>query len=140
MRTTAKVGKVALGISGDGTILEVLLNVLALVVLTIGLKLLERFGLRHFTAHNCLVLLGQLAHLFLNLGEVVLRNHLTLGGHNVIEESILYGRTEAELDARIELLERLGEQVGRGVPEGVLTLFVLKLVKRDGRIGSDGTV
>ena len=140
MRTTAKVGKVALGISGDGTILEVLLNVLALVVLTIGLELLERFGLRHFTAHNCLVLLGQLAHLFLNLGEVVLRNHLTLGGHNVIEETILYGRTEAELDAGIELLERLGEQVGRGVPEGVLTLFVLKLVKRDGRIGSDGTV
>ena len=113
---------------------------LALVVLTIGLELLERFGLRHFTAHNGLVLLGQLAHLFLNLGEVVLRNHLTLGGHNVIEEAILYGRTEAELDAGIELLERLGEQVGRGVPEGVLTLFVLKLVKRDGRIGSDGTV
>ena len=72
VRTTAKVGKVALGICGDGTILQVLLNVLALVGLAIGLELSECISLSHLLANHWFVLLGEFHHLSLDLGEIIL--------------------------------------------------------------------
>lgn len=67
---------------------------------------------------------GQLAHLGLDLREVVLRDNLAVGRHHVIEKAVLHSRSESELYAGIQLLERLGQQVGRRVPERVLTLVV----------------
>ena len=72
VRTTAKVGEIALGICGDGTILQVLLNVLAFVGLTVSLKLSESISLSHLLANHRLVLLGKFHHLSLNLGEIIL--------------------------------------------------------------------
>ena len=72
VRTTAKVGEIALGICGDGTILQVLLNVLALVLLTICLELSERISLSNLLANHRLVLLGELHHLSLDLSEIIL--------------------------------------------------------------------
>ena len=72
VRTTAKVGEIALGICGDGTILQVLLNVLALVLLTISLELSERISLSNLLANHRLVLLGELHHLSLDLSEIIL--------------------------------------------------------------------
>ena len=72
VRTTAKVGEVALGICGDGTILQVLLNVLALVLLTVGLELSERISLSNLLANHRLVFLGELHHLSLDLSEIIL--------------------------------------------------------------------
>ena len=72
VRTTAKVGEIALGICGDGTILQVLLNVLALVGLTVGLELSERISLSNLLANHRLVLLGELHHLSLDLSEIIL--------------------------------------------------------------------
>ena len=72
VRTTAKVGEIALGICGDGAILQVLLNVLALVLLTIGLELSECISLSNLLANHRLVLLGELHHLSLDLSEIIL--------------------------------------------------------------------
>ena len=112
VRTTAKVGEIALGICGDGTILQVLLNVLALVGLTVGLELSERISLSNLLANHRLVLLGELHHLSLDLSEIILRDHLTLSRHHVVEETALYSWTETKLDAWIKLLKSLCEQVG----------------------------
>ena len=72
VRTTAKIGEIALGICGDGTILQVLLNMLALVSLTVSLELSESFSLSHLLANHRFVLLGKFHHLSLNLGEIIL--------------------------------------------------------------------
>ena len=50
---------------------------------------------------------------------------------DVVVEAVFDGRADTELDARIERLEGFGQQVGRGVPEGVLALFVLPFVEFD---------
>ena len=140
VRTTAKVGEVALRVGGDGAVFQVLCNVLALVGLTVGLELLQRVGLRDISAHDGLVFLGQFEHLSLDFGEVVLRDHLSFGRHDVIEEAVLDGRSEAELNAGIKLLQGFGKQMRRRVPEGVLALFVLKLVECNRRVFVDGAV
>ena len=59
---------------------------------------------------------------------------MSFGRHNIVEEAVLYGRSEAELYAGIELLQCFGQQVSRCMPEGVLALFVIKLIKFDRRI------
>ena len=140
VRTFTEVGEVALGIGRDAAVLEVLLDVLALVGLACSLKLSQAVGLAYFLAYNGLVLVGQLEHLVLNLLEVAFAYLLSVGKQHVVEEAVLDGGTEAELDAGIKLLQRLGEEVGAGVPEGVLALFVLELIELDACIGVDGTV
>ncbi len=113
---------------------------LALVLLTVGLEFLQGIGLGDFAANDGLVLLGEFLHLGLDLGEVVLGDGCAFGWHDVVEEAILNGRSETELNAGIELLQSLCQKVGGGVPEGVLTLFVLKLIEGDGGIFIDGSV
>ena len=140
VRTTAKVGEVALGICGDRAILQVLFDVLALVFLTVSLELSECISLRNLLANYRLVLLGKFQHLSLDLGEVILRNHLTLSWHHIVEETALYGWTETKLNTRIKLLKSFSEQVCRSMPECVLTLLILKLIEFYIRILIDRTV
>ena len=85
---------------------------LALVGLSVGSKLLQGFGLRHFTTNDGLLLASQFLHLSLNLGEVALLDHLAVFQQHIIEESVLDSRSETELDARIQLLQSLCQQVG----------------------------
>ena len=140
VRTAAEVGKRALRVCRDGTVLKVLVDVLALILLTVGLELLQGVSLRYIAAHHRLVLACQFLHLSLNLREVVLRDSNALRRHHVVEESVLDGRTETELNARIKLLQRLGKQVSTSVPESVLALLVLKLIQGDGGVFVDRSV
>ena len=140
VRTFTEVGEVALSIGRDAAVLEVLLDVLALIGLSSSLELSQAVGLAYFLAYNGLVLVGQLEHLVFNLLEVAFANLFSVGKQHIVEESVLDGGTEAELNARIELLQSLGEEVGTGVPEGVLALFVLELIELDACVGVDGTV
>ena len=135
---TTEVGEVALGVGRDLAVLE-LGDELALEGLALGAELLEHLSLGHVATHDGLLLAGQLHHLLLDLGEVGLLDVLAIGRHDVVVEAVLDGRTDAELDAGIELLQRLGEQVGRRVPEGVLALVGIPLVEIDGGISGDGT-
>ena len=129
VRTTAEVGEVALSICGDSAILQVLFDVLTLVFLTVSLELSECISLRNLLANHRLVLLGKFHHLSLNLSEVILRNHLTLSRHHIVEETALYGWTETKLNTRIKLLKSFSEQVCRSMPECVLTLLIFKLIE-----------
>ena len=113
---------------------------LALVSLTSSCKLLECIGLGHFLANNRLLLASQFFHFCFDGGEVALLYHLSVGQQHVVEESILDCRAETELHARIQLLKCLGQQVGGGVPEGVLSFLVFELVECNGSILGDGTV
>ena len=131
VRATAKIGERTLCIGRDGSVLQVLLNMLALVGLAIGSKLLQRVGLGHFFPNNGLFLRGQFLHLLFNLREVAFLYALPIGQQHVIKETTLYSRTEAELNARIKLLQGLSQQVSTCMPEGVLALFVIPLVKFD---------
>ena len=140
VRTTAEVGEVALGVSGDGAILQILLYVLALVVLAVGLELLECVGLGDILPHHGLIPLGQLHHLGFYLGKIVLGDDIAGLRHHVIEETILNGGAKTELYARIKLLQSLGQKVSRRVPKGMLALFILKLVELYGGILVDRTV
>ena len=140
MRTTTEVGKVTLCIGGDGTVFKVLLNVLALVGLAVGSKLLQGIGLGHLLANHCFFLGSQLLHFFFNLGKIALLDHFAVGQQHIIEESILDSRSETKLNARIQLLQSLGQQVCRCVPEGMLTLLVVPLIERNGSVLVDRTV
>ena len=140
MGTLAEVGKVALRICGDGAILQILFDVLHLINLSCSLELCNAVCLAHLLAHYCLVLASQLDHLVLDGLEVTLAYLLAVGQQHVVEEAILYCGTKTELDAGIEFLQSLGQQVGAGVPEGMLALLIVKLVEVDGSIFVDGAV
>ena len=140
VRTLTEVSETALRIGGDGTILEILLDVFHLVSLAGSLELCDAVGLAHLLAHHSLVPAGQLDHLVLNGLEVALTYLLAIRKQHVIEEAILHGRSETELNAGIELLQSFSEQVGTGMPKGMLALFILKLVEMDGGILMDRTV
>ena len=111
VRTTAEVGEVTLRICRDRTVFQVLLDVLALIGLAVGSKLLQRIGLSYLLANDRLLLGGQLTHLVFNHGEVALLDHLAILQQHVVEEAVLDSRTKAELNTRIQLLQRLGQEV-----------------------------
>ena len=112
----------------------------ALVGLSGSTKEGEAVGLAYLLAHHRLVLAGQLEHLVFNGLEVALAYLLAVGEQYVVEEAILDGGTETELDAGIELLQGLCQQVGAGVPKGMFALFVVELVELNAGILRDGTV
>ena len=113
---------------------------LALVGLSVGSKLLQGVGLSYLLANHRLFLASQFLHLCLNLGEVTLLDHLAILQQDIIEETILDSRSKTELNARIQLLQSLCQQMGGGVPEGMLTLLVVELVKLNRCVLIDGTV
>ena len=112
----------------------------ALVGLSGSAKLLEGIGLGHLVSHHGFLLAGQFLHLRLDLAEVALLDALAAGQEHVVEESVLDGWSESELDAGIEFLQRLGEQVCRCVPEGVTAFLIVPLVEGDAGVLVDGSV
>ena len=113
---------------------------LHLIFLSIGSEFLYSIRLRDVMTNDLLVLLSKFAHLLFNLWEVILRDCLTLCRHHVIEETILNSWSESELNAWVKLLQSLCKEVGRSVPEGVLTFFVIELVQCDGSVLIDRTI
>ena len=112
VRTTAEVGERTLCIGGDTAVLQVLLDVLALIGLTVSGKLFQSVCLCHLLANDGLFLGSQFTHFLLNLREVTLLDALTVFQQHIIEETILDGRTESELDTGIKLLQCLSKQMG----------------------------
>ena len=103
----------------------------ALIFLPVFLKFFQRIGFRHLAAHDSLVSLGKFAHLLFYFREVVLADGRSVFGHYVIEETVFYGRTKAELNARVECLQGFGQQVSRRMPKRVFPFLVVPLVKRN---------
>ena len=135
VRAAAEVGEIAVGIERNGAVFEGLDQFDLVGVALLG-ELFERFGLGNLAADERLFLTGQLHHLGFDFRKVGFGDRH--GRVDVVVEAVLDGRADAELDAGVERFERFGQQVRRGVPEGVLALFVLPLVELDGGIFVDG--
>ena len=135
VRAAAEVGEIAVGIERNGAVFEGLDQFDLVGVALLG-ELFERFGLGNLAADERLFLTGQLHHLGFDSRKVGFGDRH--GRVDVVVEAVLDGRADAELDAGVERFERFGQQVRRGVPEGVLALFVLPLVELDGGIFVDG--
>ena len=131
MRTAAQVGECAVGVERNRAVLEVG-DELDLVLVALLGEGLEGLGFRDLAPYERLLVAGELLHLLLDARQVGLGD----GGRRVyvVVEAVFDGGADTELDARIERLERFGQQVRRGVPEGVLALFVVPFVEFDGGI------
>ena len=112
MGSLAEVGECTLGICGNRTVLEVLVDVLTFICLSCCTEFLHGVGLGYFMAHNRLLLSCQFLHLGLDGGEVGFLNHLSVLEEHVVEESVLYGRTESKLNTGVKFLKCLGKKVG----------------------------
>ena len=140
MRTLTEVGEGTLGIGCDRAVLEVLLDMLYLISLSLSAELLHCISLGNLTAYHSLVLTGKFEHLVFYLLEVALLNHLSIREEYIIEEAILDSRTETELYAGEQLLQSFCKEVGRGMPEGMLSLFILEAIEVYLCILIDGTI
>ena len=134
MRSAAQVRERAVGIERDGAVLEVRdeFDLVRVVLLGEGL---EGLRLGDLAAQELFLVAGELHHFVFDGLQVGLGD-----GHRgvyVVVEAVLDGRADAELDARVERLEGLGQQVRRGVPEGVPALFVVPFVEFDRSIRFD---
>ena len=134
MRAAAEVRERTVRIEGDGTVLEVR-DELDLVLVALFGESLEGFGLGDLAADELLLVAGELLHLLFDSREIGFGDGRR--GIDVVVESVLDGGADAELDARVEVLEGLGQQVRRRVPEGVLALVVVPLVEFDRSVGFD---
>ena len=128
MRAAAEVRERTVGIEGDGAVFEVRDQFDLVLVALLG-EGLQRFGLGDFAAEERFLVAGQLHHLVFDRRQVGLGDGRR--GIDVVVEAVFDGRADAELDARVERFESLGQQVRRGVPEGVLALFVVPFVEFD---------
>ena len=109
MRAAAEVGEFTVAVVCDGTVLE-LADELALVLVSLFLEVLHRLALGDVYPLEMLLLACEFEHLLLNLRKVGVGDGLSPEVH-VVVESVLYGRSNTELHARIESLEGLGHQV-----------------------------
>ena len=134
MRTTTQISKITLCICGYCSVFQILVYMFNLVCLPVGLELRNSIGLADLFAHHRLIFASQFKHFGLYLRKIVLRNSITILWHNIIEETVFHCGTEAKLDARIKLLQRLGKQMGRRVPESVFSLCILKTKESDCRV------
>ncbi len=134
VRSAAEVRERAVGIEGDGAVLEVR-DQLDLVLVALLGEGPERFGLGDLAADELLLVAGELLHLLFDSRKVGLGDRRR--GIDVVVEAVFDGGADAELDARVERLEGLGQQVRRSVPEGVLALVVVPFVELDRSVRFD---
>ena len=89
---------------------------------------------------NQFFLLGsQFSHFLFNGRQVTFLNH-SLTRIYIIIESVFDSRTDTELNARIQFLQCLSQQVCTCMPEGMLSLFVFPFIKNEVCIFVDRTI
>ena len=100
VRSAAEVGESAVGIVGDGSVLE-FADEFALVRILLVLEMLHGCRLGDIDTGEGLLGPGEVEHFLLNLGQVGISDLMT-GKVHVIIEAVLDGGADAELDAGIE--------------------------------------
>ena len=136
MGASAEVGERSLRVGAYGADLKFGYE-LALVGLATVAESLECVGLGDVGAHDGLLAGGELLHFLFYFGEVLVGDFMFAGG-NVVVEAVFDGGAYAEFYTGIKLLKGFGEQVGRGVPEGVLALGVVPLEEFYRSVALDG--
>ena len=139
VRTLTQIGEVTLCISGYMTVLQ-LRNQLTFITLSFVAKRFQCLCLGDGFLHQCLFLRAQLVHLVLDSRKVRILDNYALRRHHVVIESVLNSRTDTELNARIQLLQRLCHQVRTGVPESMLCLRIIPFMQLDRAILGNGII
>ena len=137
VRATAQIGERTLRIGCDRTISQ-LADQLSLIFFTAVAKHLQSVRLRDALTLDLLLLGYQLLHLRLDSGKVALLDH-GLTRIYIIVKTILDSRTDTELNARIQLLQRLSHQVRARMPESMLAFLIVPLQQLYRRIFLDRT-
>ena len=127
MGTGAQVGELALPIEGDVGVLGQVLNQLHLVGLPLLLHIADGLLPGQLEPLQLQLLLADLAHLGLDLLQVLLGEGL--GAVQVIVEAVVDGRANGQLGVGPEPLDGLGQHMGAGVPVGLAIGFVFKGVQ-----------
>ena len=132
MGAGAEVGELALLVEGHlGAALGVLGDELQLVGL-LSHELLG-LGLVQLKALDGVGLLDDLVHLGLELGQLLrAEGRLDI---DVVVEAVINGRADGQLGLGVEALDRLGQDMGGGVVEGLLAVRVLKGQDLQGAVG-----
>ena len=136
MGTAAKVGEVTTFIIGDGTVFQLADEFLLVFVAFLG-EILQCFGLAHVNALESLLLASQFKHLLLD-GYKVGFGQGDVACVDVVVETGIHCRTNAELHTFVQSLDGLSHEVGRRVPEGSLTFWIVPCEELDGGILVDG--
>ena len=113
--------------AGDDRVLRQIVDELHLVGLLLLLHQSQSLGPGQLKPLQLLLLLADLAHLPLQLGEVL--GGEGAGGVKVVVEAILNGGADGQLHLGVEPLHGLGQHVGTGVPIGLAVLGIFKGVQ-----------
>ena len=124
MRAGAQVGELALLVERDGLSLRQVVDQLNLVRLV--LHQLECLVARQLKALNLELLLADLAHLRLDLLHDLRRE--CERAVQIVVKAVVDGRTDCQLDLRIQTLDRLRQNVRAAVPIRLAILFVFERV------------
>ena len=124
MRAGAQVGELALLVEADDRVLGQVVDELHLVGLVALLHELDGLFPGQFEALQLQLLLADLAHLALDLGQD-LRGEGD-GGVHVVVEALGDGRADGQLHVGVQALDGLSQDVGAGVPVGLAVLLVFK--------------
>ncbi|MCY1220149.1 hypothetical protein D9M72_321510 [compost metagenome] len=131
VRAAAQVDEAAFAVQADFLVGGDRGDDLGLVLLAHRLEQRHRFvAVPHF-AHDPLVLAGELRHLLLDGGQVFGREGTLVG--KVVVEAVFDHRPDRHLRFRIQFLDGVGQQVGRGVADHIDAVGIL--VRDDGQLG-----
>ena len=120
----AEVGELALLIEADGRVLGQVVDELDLERLVLFLHKLDGLGARQLKALELELFLADLAHLRLDLAEVLRREGER--GEQVIIETVVDARADGELYLGPKALDGLRQHVGAGMPIGLTVLGIFK--------------
>src|SRR5262249_847765 len=115
VRTAAEINELASGVEGNHRLGDFFFHQLAFKNLVGFFVELEGFGLGHVLALVWQVLGGKLAHLFFDFAKVFGREWLF--AQKFVEEAVVDGWADAELDVGIKLHHSRSQQVCRRMPE-----------------------
>ncbi len=129
--TAAEVREVALGVQRDRFGAGNRSYDLRLVLLALLAKEVDGPFAVPYLALDLDVAFGDFAHALFNGGEVFRRERAFVG--KIVVETVLDDRTDSDLCVRIQLLDRMGQQVRRRMAQDVDSFGIL--VRNDGKIG-----
>ena len=127
MGAGAQVGELPLLVEGDDGILGQIVDQLHLEGLAPLLHELDSLRPGQLEPLQLQLLLADLAHLRLQLGQLALGEGL--GGVEIVVKAVVDAGADGQLHRGMEPLHGLGQHVGAGVPVGTAVLLIFKGVQ-----------
>ena len=124
VRACAQVGEVALMIQRNQLAFRQILNQLYLIRLILLAEQVERILAGNLLANHRNALLDDFFHLRLDLFQILRRE--IVFGINIVIEAVVDGRSDCQLDIRIQVLDCLCQNVRSGVTQGPLAHIIIK--------------